>query len=598
MAEPASKRQRGSPAAKKSSKSTTKKFPTSPARAMPSVFHEVEELDTHAVFQTRGGITVRRSVQEVDGHDELERFTDILDGRRGAIFKSSYEYPGRYNRWSLGFVNPPIELSCNSRAFRVCSLNKRGDVILPAICAKLERSSAVAAVARDGRVASGTIAPAAASFAEEDRSRQPSIFSLIREIVDLFHSAEDHNLGLYGAFGYDLAFQFEQVPLARDRAADHRDIVMWLPDAMVCVDEHSSKAWRIEYDFETADGRSTKAAGPRDENPDAKFELSADGQGADAVSDHKPGEYADLVRKAKEEFLCGNLFECVPSQTFSKACPAPPSEIFRRVQERNPAPFSFLINLGEEEFLVGASPEMFVRCDGKRVETCPISGTIKRGADAVGDALQIQTLLNSKKDESELTMCTDVDRNDKSRICRPGSVAVIGRRQIEMYSRLIHTVDHVEGYLRDGLDAMDAFLAHTWAVTVTGAPKTWAMRFVEQNEKTPRCWYGGAVGMIRFDGTLNTGLTLRTIRVKRGTAQVRAGATLLYDSDPDEEEAETRLKASAFLDALSRPRGAPAAAGPEKTIVPQATSTRVLLVDHEVRTVSALGSPEWRGPRL
>jgi anthranilate synthase len=211
---------------------------------------------------------------------------------------------------------------------------------------------------------------------------------------------------------------------------------------------------------------------------------------------------------------------CVLTCLLLRVSPASPSEIFRRVQERNPAPFSFMINLGEEEFLVGASPEMFVRCDGKRVETCPISGTIKRGKDAVGDAQQIQTLLNSKKDESELTMCTDVDRNDKSRICEPGSVQVIGRRQIEMYSRLIHTVDHVEGTLRDGLDSMDAFLAHTWAVTVTGAPKTWAMRFLEKHEKSHRCWYGGAVGMIRFDGSLNTGLTLRTIRIKNGIAQV------------------------------------------------------------------------------
>ncbi|CAN0387962.1 unnamed protein product [Laminaria digitata] len=146
----------------------------------------------------------------------------------------------------------------------------------------------------------------------------------------------------------------------------------------------------------------------------------------------------------------------------------------------------------KKEYLVGASPEMFVRCertgDGIRVETCPISGTIERGANPLEDAQRIRTLLTNKKEESELTMCTDVDRNDKSRICEPSSVRVLGRRQIEMYSRLIHTVDHVEGYLRQGFDALDAFLCHTWAVTVTGAPKTWAIRFVEQNEASPRSW--------------------------------------------------------------------------------------------------------------
>jgi anthranilate synthase len=98
-----------------------------------------------------------------------------------------------------------------------------------------------------------------------------------------------------------------------------------------------------------------------------------------------------------------------------------------------------------------------------------------------------------------------------------------------MYSRLIHTVDHVEGVLRDGFDALDAFLCHTWAVTVTGAPKTWAIRFIENIEKGPRHWYGGAVGAIGFDGSLNTGLTLRTMRIENGIAEVRAGATLLHD---------------------------------------------------------------------
>lgn len=147
-------------------------------------------------------------------------------------------------------------------------------------------------------------------------------------------------------------------------------------------------------------------------------------------------------------------------------------------------------------------------------------------------------------------MCTDVDRNDKSRICVAGSVNVVGRRQIEMYSRLIHTVDHVEGTLREGFDAVDAFLTHMWVVTVTGAPKLWAMNFIEEHEKSPRRWYAGAVGWFGFNGNLNTGLVLRTMRIKEGIAEIRVGATLLYDSVPEAEEEETRLKASAFLELL------------------------------------------------
>jgi len=247
--------------------------------------------------------------------------------------------------------------------------------------------------------------------------------------------------------------------------------------------------------------------------------------------------------------------------TFREPCKGKPSEIFCCLQKRNPSPYGFLMNLGEEEFLVGASPEMFVRVErnlqGLRVETCPISGTIRRGKNALEDAENIRRILTDPKEESEITMCTDVDRNDRSRICEHGTVQVIGRRQIELYSRLIHTVDHVEGYLRPEFDAIDAFLVHTWAVTVCGAPKAWAMQFVEEQERSQRCWYGASVGHIAFDGHLNTGLTLRTVKIKSGVAEVRAGATLLYDSVPEAEEAETELKASACINAVQYPTAPP-----------------------------------------
>lgn len=162
-----------------------------------------------------------------------------------------------------------------------------------------------------------------------------------------------------------------------------------------------------------------------------------------------------------------------------------------------------------------------------------------------------------------------------------------------MYSRLIHTVDHVEGYLRPEFDALDAFLCHTWAVTVTGAPKTWAIQFVEDNERSPRHWYGGAVGLVGFDGSMNTGLTLRTVRVKNGIAEVRAGATLLYDSDPVAEEMETELKASAMLDAIDLVSDS---IGEVEGKVKKATAKgpgegkSIILVDHEDSFVHTLGN--------
>eukprot|EP00904_Undaria_pinnatifida_P007308 jgi/Undpi1/3707/HiC_scaffold_16.g07077.m1 len=519
-------------------------------------------------YTTKGNVDVSCEVMDVPHAEEyVGDLVDALNSRKGVLLTSSYEFPGRYARWTLGFSDPPLELSGTGRDFRVRALNDRQGVIFGE---------------RWGRVCVG-----------EERSRQPSLFSVVRAAVDLFYYDGDPQLGLYGAFGYDLTFQFDSIPLKHERDGSQKDLLLYLPDKILVVDQDKRDAWSIEYEFSYG-GVSTEGL-PREGEVVAYTPSEKKG-----TRDTPAGDYAKKVDKAKEEFKIGNLFEVVLSQTFKEPCSSRyvlPAEVFRRLRKRNPSPYGFLINLGDQEYLVGASPEMFVRCertgDGIRVETCPISGTIERGANPLEDAQRIRTLLTNKKEESELTMCTDVDRNDKSRICEPSSVRVLGRRQIEMYSRLIHTVDHVEGYLRKGFDALDAFLCHTWAVTVTGAPKTWAIRFVEQNEASPRAWYGGAVGLVGFDGHLNTGLTLRTVRVKDGTAEVRAGATLLFDSEPVLEEAETELKASAMIDAVTRSDPEPGATGSEeafKASISTGVGKFVLLIDHEDSFVHTLGN--------
>ena len=252
------------------------------------------------------------------------------------------------------------------------------------------------------------------------------------------------------------------------------------------------------------------------------------------------------VEAVREGMRLGNYYEVVLRQTFSAPFGDSPSELFQRVQKTSPSPYEFMLQMGDEQ-LVGASPEMFVRVEGRRVETCPIAGTARRSGDPLQDADSIRALLDSTKEESELTMCTDVDRNDKSRVCIPGSVRVIGRRLIESYASLFHTVDHVEGTLMEGFDSLDAFLTHMWAVTIIGAPKKAAAQAVEDLEKDARGWYGGAVGLVGLNGDMNTGILIRTVHLKDGVARYPAGATLLYDSIPAEEEKETRLKATELL---------------------------------------------------
>ena len=543
-------------------------------------------------YLTACDVRVQRTAEAFDP-GELDEITRQVQDWPGGVLSSGMEYPGRYSRWHLAYIDPPVQIVVRGRLISAEALNERGQVLLPQIAAAMCRAAGTAL----GQPATGQkvevlIADSAEAFTEEQRSKRPTVFSAIREILAAFAGPDPH-LGLYGAFGYDLAFQFEAVRqrVQRDRAA--RDLVLHLPDQIYVVDRKRETATRFSYDFEAAG--ITTAGLPRHRGAAAE---SSSGDGPVPTrralpADPVPGDYAKVVAQARTKFARGDLFEVVPSHTFYARCDSP-AAFFERLRERNPAPYEFFLNLGDSEYLVGASPEMYVRVTGDRVETCPIAGTIARGASPFEDAEAIRTLLSSPKEESELTMCTDVDRNDKSRICVPGSIKVIGRRQIEMYSRLIHTVDHVEGTLRPGFDALDAFLTHMWAVTVTGAPKNWAMQFIEDHEDAPRRWYGGAVGVIGFDGSMNTGLTLRTAHIVGDVAAVRTGATLLFDSDPAEEERETVLKARALLETLAVPATA-GVSGVEGAEGERGASSdlpgrglRVLLVDHQDSFVHTL----------
>jgi anthranilate synthase len=537
---------------------------------------------------TAGGVSVTRTAEPFD-EQILDHVCAQVEQRRGGVLSSGMEYPGRYSRWHLAYVNPCAEIISRGRRIAVRALNARGEVLLPVLGAALLRVGQHVPSGDAGEV--GVLIPEPTGRqAEEERSRRPTVFSALREVIAAM-AGDDPHLGLYGAFGYDLAFQFEPVNLRHSRPGDQRDLVLHLPDELYVLDRKREVATRYRYEFSVG-GVSTQGLA----RESAPSHTGGGPHPPGALAGPEPGSYAQIVERARERFACGDLFEVVPSHAFHARCGSP-AAFYERLRQRNPAPYEFFLNLGEGECLVGASPEMYVRVSADRVETCPISGTIARGADPLEDAANIQALLNSVKEESELTMCTDVDRNDKSRVCVPGSVRVIGRRQIEMYSRLIHTVDHIEGRLRPGFDALDAFLTHMWAVTVTGAPKAWAMQFIEDHEPGPRRWYGGAVGMIGFDGAMNTGLTLRTAHICGGVATVRAGATLLFDSDPAAEERETHLKARALLETLAEAGptarnaaerlAAPAAPAP-RAAAPAGEGMRVLLVDHQDSFVHTL----------
>ncbi|MDA9432038.1 anthranilate synthase component I [Bradyrhizobium sp. CCBAU 51627] len=528
-------------------------------------------LPPRSDYVTRGGLAITRVAEQfTGGASRLDDLVSLLDRRRGVVLSSGTTVPGRYESFDLGFSDPPLKLETTGVNFKLEALNERGRVLIAFIGDVLREPCVVIAEKTATRLA-GHIIRGDAPVEEDQRTRRASVMSLVRDLIAAFSANDDGLLGLFGAFAYDLVFQIEDLVQKRAREQDQRDIVLYVPDCLLAYDRATGRGVVLSYDFAWK-GQSTEGL-PREtaESPYVKT-------GRQGFADHAPGEYQATVETARAAFARGDLFEAVPGQLFAEPCDRSPAEVFQRLCVINPSPYGALMNLGEGEFLVSASPEMFVRSDGRRVETCPISGTIARGSDAIGDAEQIRQLLNSEKDEFELNMCTDVDRNDKARVCVPGTIKVLARRQIETYSKLFHTVDHVEGMLRPGFDALDAFLTHAWAVTVTGAPKLWAMQFVEDHERSPRRWYAGAIGAVNFDGSINTGLTIRTIRMKDGLAEVRVGATCLFDSDPAAEDRECQVKAAALFQAL---RGDPPK--PLSSFAPDATGSgkRVLLIDHD-----------------
>ena len=535
-------------------------------------------------FVSRSGIAVTRVRTDLDYATGAAFLVEALDHRQGGYFSSGVEDPDRYSRWDFGFVDPPLELIGRGRRLTLTALSPRGVPLLAMLRPILTADPAVSVGRASERELRLEVVPGEDSFLEEERSRQPSLFTPLRQLIADFAGLADGFLGLYGAFAYDLIFQFEPMPLAQPRQPEDKLVHLFLPDRLYLVDRRKEMAYRHDYDF-TAAGLTTAGL---DARPFAAIAQPAPARNParEIVSNPTAERYMEMVDEARERMRVGDIFEVVLGRTFTAAFDRQPSELHRLMRRNNPSPYEFFCQFGDEQ-LIGTSPEMFVRVEGDRVESCPISGTARRGGNAMEEAERLLALYNSEKDEVELTMCTDVDRNDKARICVPGTVKLLARRMVERYAGLFHTVDHVEGTLRPGFTGLDAFFSHMWAVTLTGAPKRMAVSIIEAMEAGPRAWYGGAVGGLALNGDVNTGITIRTAHLKGGQAHYRVGSTLVWDSLPAEEEAETRIKSTAFfraLESLDRPLVPPAPRPPARPFA----GLDVVMVDNEDSFVHTL----------
>ena len=277
-------------------------------------------------------------------------------------------------------------------------------------------------------------------------------------------------------------------------------------------------------------------------------------QSSKTRSNMTQGRFEDIVRDAKEHIAAGDIFQVVLSQRFTRETNVEPFDVYRAVRRLNPSPYMFFFDFGlvddEPLFIVGSSPEMFVRLEGRTASLRPIAGTRPRGADADADAALAQELLADPKERAEHVMLVDLGRNDLGRVCEYGTVKVSDFFTIEKYSHVMHIVSHVEGKLRPDLTAFDLVRAAFPAGTVSGAPKVRALEIISELEPDARGAYAGAVGYFGFDGNMDTCLALRSMIARGNTFSVQAGAGIVADSDPSTEFQETMNKASAMLKAI------------------------------------------------
>lgn len=376
--------------------------------------------------------------------------------------------------------------------------------------------------------------------------------------------------GLVGYLGYDMVRFFERVPDRQRKGLDLPDMFFMLTDTMLIFDSLKQKikvvsnahldegktpeeAYReAERKIEEIIGRLRGATAPARHDMKQKTGGTRAGEassGEFSSSFATREAFENAVTMAKEFVMAGDVVQVVLSQRFERPSTPDPFDIYRSLRVINPSPYMYYLDTGDAR-IVGSSPEILVRLEEKNIVLRPIAGTRKRGETGAEDRALEEELKQDPKERAEHIMLVDLGRNDVGRVATTGSVKVTELMSVERYSHVMHLVSHVEGELREGLDAFDVLRACFPAGTVTGAPKVRAMEIIEDLEPTRRGPYAGSVGYFSYSGNMDMCITIRTLIVKDGTVFVQSGAGIVADSDPGKEHMETVNKAAAMMKAV------------------------------------------------
>jgi anthranilate synthase component 1 len=382
--------------------------------------------------------------------------------------------------------------------------------------------------------------------------------------------------GLVGYIGYDMVRFFESIPDQKRPGLDLPDMFFMVTDTMLIFDSLKQKikivsnvcldgkkpesayfeaAKKIQGVIERlrrsgvrqgAKSKVQKVKSKELKNPGMIAESAPSGFSSSFITKN---DFEQAVLKGKEYIMSGDVVQVVLSQSFERDSYTDPFNIYRALRVINPSPYMYYIDAGDAK-IVGSSPEILVRLEGKKIVLRPIAGTRKRGETEKEDRSLEEELRKDPKEIAEHIMLVDLGRNDVGRVAVTGSVKLTEMMNVERYSHVMHLVSNVEGDLKDGLDAFDVLRSCFPAGTVTGAPKVRAMEIIEELEPTRRGPYAGAAGYFSYSGNMDTCITIRTLIIKDNKVYVQAGAGIVADSVPDREYAETMNKAMGMMRAV------------------------------------------------
>ncbi len=503
--------------------------------------------------------------------DPLALFAQLTGGGRQrdtVLLESADRITGGGAR-SILALRSALRLTCRGREVEVTALSPNGKAILAWL---RDRARAVASVKeREGGLVATFAPPPAGALPDTERLRLPSPLDMLRLVVTgprLVSEPAELSYFAAAAFSYDLIDLFEDLPAPRGPAAAWPTFEAWIPDRVVVVDHaqrlttvyaavfgDGAAAATYHDAVQAVDALTRTVVGAREAAEDAR-PTAPPGEFTAAAVDVSDADYAGMVRTLQGHIAAGDIFQAVPSRTFSLPC-RDPLAAYAALRRANPSPYMYFMQ-GTAGALFGSSPETCVHVAGspRTVTLRPIAGTVPRRTaaeqpDAEADARGEVALRTNAKELAEHLMLVDLARNDVSRISRPGSRRVTRLLDVERFSHVLHLVSEVTGELSPEWDALHAYVASMNMGTVVGAPKIRAAELLRRLEPTARGAYGGAVGYLTHAGEMDTALVIRSATVREGVAKVRAGAGIVAESDPDREAQETRHKAAAVLQAIA-----------------------------------------------